>query len=87
MATRRLSIALVFLTGCVVGGASSRFATPIPLARADMAIQRWEYYCVERGKENLNAVGAQGWELATSEAWTSTGNTQTVTYCFKRPLP
>ena len=87
MATRRLSVALVFLTGCAVGGASSRFVAPIPPARAGVPVQRWEYYCVERDKASLNAVGAQGWELATTEAWTSMGTTQVATYCFKRPLP
>jgi hypothetical protein len=91
MATRRLSIALVFLAGCAVGGASSQLAIAVPPARAGAPTTRWEYFCVPQG-EHFNPLGAQGWELVTAVADVHTdglprANVSTITYCFKRQLP
>jgi hypothetical protein len=100
MAMRRLSISLVFLTGCVVGGASSRIVAPVPPARA-ASPSRWEYYCKTAGRDYsvfneaesnaelsaaLSALGAQGWELVTETSVQPQGMGP-LRYCFKRPLP
>lgn len=85
----RLSVSLVFLVGCAVGGASSRLVAPIPPAHAGAPTTRWEYYCVSgKPTPDMNAVGAQGWELATGiAAVTGSVTNSEITYCFKRPLP
>jgi hypothetical protein len=99
MVMRRLSIALVFLTGCVVGGASSRFGAPVPLAQAGGPATRWGYYCrtVEWAHyltpqadqdtalaATLSEVGGQGWEVASVAPLVKPSG---LTYCFKRALP
>jgi hypothetical protein len=89
MATRRLSIAFVFLAGCAVGGASSQLAITVPPARADAPTTRWEYFCAPQGRD-FNPLGAQGWELVTAVANMRGGSIHTsseITYCFKRQLP
>jgi hypothetical protein len=87
MTTRRLSIALVFLAGCAVGGASSQLVAHVPPARAGAPVTRWEYHCVGAGLD-FKPLGEQGWELATAVAkFDSMVTTSETRYCFKRPLP
>ena len=82
--TRSSLIALVFLAGCVVGGASSRLA--VPKAKA-ANVQRWDYFCL--GYNGMDAremtdrakkAGTEGWEMVAA------GTPNTVLWCFKRPM-
>lgn len=86
---RSLGVAAVFLAGCAVGGASSRFFVPAASAQQTATLTRWEYTCFEEYgahavAEKARLEGAEGWELAgVSSGTTSLGNN--VTWCFKRP--
>jgi len=84
MNTTRLAIALVFLTGCAVGGASARFVVPPASAQQAATLTKWEYMCVnEDGVDAVQTMaqkaGAQGWELA------GIGSAESTLLCFKRP--
>lgn len=85
----RLSIALVFVLGCVVGGASSHFV--VPPARAQVDTGRWEYFCFSGNVDptdmmlRLNEAGAQGWELQSSTPIGSIGSS--ASHCMKRRAP
>ncbi len=79
-------VALVFLAGCAVGGASSRFMVPPASAQQAATLTKWEYSCITAEyKEDVagpaNKLGAQGFELAGTVAYTTGLNT----WCFKRP--
>lgn len=70
--------------GIIVGCAAAPFI--VPPVRAGSNPQKWEYACPrffgfgETDKAaRSNKLGAQGWELVTTDA--------DVVYCFKRPLP
>ena len=81
MNTTRLGIALVFVAGCAVGGASARFVVPPASAQQAVTLTKWEYRCFtsldsKKTAELANILGAQGWELATA-----TNNE----WCSKRP--
>lgn len=86
-------VALVFLAGCAVGGASSQLVaspaiaqdSPVPSATSPQT-QKWDYLCLqfdndESLTDEAKSAGREGWELVT-----------VVTYklgyawCFKRPL-
>ena len=79
--TRSGLIALVFLAGCAVGGASSRLVEPVQ-AQAPRG-PRWQYRCIDVGasgdaedvEREGNHLGAFGFEMAgvTGKFW-----------CFKR---
>lgn len=82
--TRSGLIALVFLTGCVVGGAWSPLV--VPKARAQN-VQRWDYFCLryngmDAGEMTARAkkAGTEGWEMVAA------GTPNTVLWCFKRPM-
>jgi hypothetical protein len=83
---RSVGIGLVFLVGCAVGGAASRFVVPPASAQQAATQTRWEYFCFfnnerpEAVAESANRAGSQGWEMVTS------GSQFTTTWCFKRPL-
>ena len=89
MMKRQVSIGLVFLAGCVVGGVSSQVVAPP--ARADAPVTRWEYFCLgadTNGNDavtQLNAAGARGWELVSTSPLGDTGYRMAI--CMKRPLP
>jgi hypothetical protein len=90
--TRSGLVALVFLGGCAVGGASSQLVepaqahgdTPEPPA-ATGPQQKWDYHCLvpkggwgpERMINEMKAAGGKGWELA------GVGGSF---WCFKRPM-
>ena len=81
---RRLSIALVFLAGCAVGGGAGQLV--VPKARA-ADVQRWEHFCmvvdsfsVGDMNQRMRKPGREGFELVTVN---STGNVTVA--CFKRP--
>jgi uncharacterized lipoprotein YajG len=89
MSKRSLGIALVFVTGCAVGGASARFVVPPASAQQAATLTRWEYTCFEVADERpdeiqakSSAVGAQGWEM--SGVYNQSGSYRTI-WCFKRP--
>ena len=86
MHTRSLGIVLVFLAGCAVGGASARFVVPPASAQQAATLTKWEYFCFSAEYQGdvagpATKLGAQGYELAGSIAYTSGLNT----WCFKRP--
>jgi hypothetical protein len=79
---RSLSLALLFVLGCATGGVASQVV--IPSARAGIAPQRWEHFCMENpSAEGLNKAGSEGWELVTV---TSHPNVADYMFCFKRPV-
>jgi len=83
--TRSGLIALVFLAGCAVGGASSQLV--VPKANAQN-VQRWDYMCInewdrERVEEKSKQAGQEGWELASS---TTVPRSVALYWCFKRPM-
>ena len=88
MNTTRLAIALVFLTGCAVGGASARFVVPPASAQQAATLTKWEYMCFggDMGPSEVepksNVAGAQAWEMAGS---LNPSQTITSSWCFKRP--
>ncbi|HKO48355.1 MAG TPA: hypothetical protein VJV79_11555, partial [Polyangiaceae bacterium] len=86
MNTRSLGIALVFVAGCAVGGASARFVVPPANAQQAAALTKLEYYCApfheDKATELSNKMGEQGWDMASVSDY-STGNTNL--FCFKRP--
>jgi hypothetical protein len=72
-------LALVFVMGCVVGGAASRI--DIPQARAGSDVQRWDYLCMSNPDDAmLTEAGEEGWELAAA-----IGDRLNNELCFKRP--
>ena len=92
MNTRSLGIALVFITGCAVGGASARFVVPPASAQQATSLTKWEYMCfvpeathmfdgtVANGVKSANASGVQGWEMVGGVSAAEGG-----AWCFKRP--
>jgi len=89
MNTRGLGIALVFVAGCAVGGASARFVVPPASAQQAATLTKWEYMFVEAEHDDdrvlaqINAAGAQAWELAGS----LNPSRANAVWCFKRPKP
>jgi len=82
MNTRSLGVALVFVAGCAVGGASARFVVPPASAQQAATLTKWEYLSVyenhhEAFKPKAQEAGAEGWELVASMV---PGH-----YFFKRP--
>jgi hypothetical protein len=82
---RGVVVGLVFLVGCAVGGAASRFAVPPASAQQAATLTRWEYFCIEEYAARdvttrANTAGAQGWELVAVG-----GDNIYVNWCFKRP--
>jgi hypothetical protein len=88
MNTRSLGVALVFVAGCAVGGASARFVVPSASAQQAATLTKWEYMCfggeirVDEVEVKAKAAGAQGWEMAGSLAPPSSDGSS---WCFKRP--
>jgi hypothetical protein len=81
---RQIGIGLVFLVGCAVGGASSRFVVPPVSAEQAASLTKWEYICywknsLEEVVDRANQLGAEGWEMTAAG-----GATGPVTFCFKR---
>jgi hypothetical protein len=83
---RGVGVGLVFLVGCAVGGAASRFAVPPASAQQAATGTRWEYFCfdpvgnprADQVAPKANQAGAEGWELVAvgpNDNW-----------CFKRPV-
>lgn len=83
---RSLGIAAVFLAGCAVGGASSRFVVPAASAQQAATLTKWEFYCVAVDNDDAtataNKMGAQGWDIAASGTHVSVAQNL---WCFKRP--
>ena len=78
---RGVGVGLVFLVGCAVGGAASRFAVPPASAQQAASGTRLEYFCFDETlapsvMHKANPAGAQGWELVAAAG---------TTWCFKRP--
>jgi uncharacterized lipoprotein YajG len=87
MKIRGLAIAFVFVAGCAVGGVSSRFVVPPANAQQAATLTKWEYMFIEAEHDDdrvlaeVNAAGAQAWELAGSLNPTRAK----AVWCFKRP--
>jgi len=78
--TRSGLVALVFLAGCAVGGASSQFVVPPATAQN---VQRWDYLCMPAEREvtaMAKKAGAEGWEMVAA------GTRDNHVWCFKRPM-
>ncbi|HWZ88914.1 MAG TPA: hypothetical protein VNW92_08690 [Polyangiaceae bacterium] len=83
---RSLGVAAVFLAGCAVGGASSRFVVPPASAQQVTTLTKWEYTCVDsrylaETVRKINAAGQEGWEMVGGITPGGIGST----WCFKRP--
>ena len=82
---KRIGVAVVFLAGCAVGGASNQIMVPKASAQQAATLQRWENRCVEPTWGDMNAVaakfGAEGWEMFAANGL-GDGN---ILLCFKRP--
>ena len=83
---RGLGVAVVFLAGCAVGGASGRFVVPPANAQQVATLTKWEYTCLQAEEaediqSKLNPAGAQSWEVA---GVTMLGNHASI-WCLKRP--
>lgn len=82
MNTRSLGIAVVFVAGCAVGGASARFVVPPANAQQAATLTKWEYLCPAMRFDAVtapaNKAGAEGWELVNYDPQSGIG-------CFKRP--
>ena len=69
-----VSVSVAFILGCLAATAAQSTARADPPA----GVQRWEYTCpgMLRGNmDDLNELGAAGWELVTAEV-----------VCLKRPV-
>jgi len=82
---RNLGVAAVFLAGCAVGGASSRFVVPPASAQQATTLTKWDYVCFEAlgmksSEKRANAAGAEGWEMVGSLSLGENSG-----WCFKRP--
>ena len=82
MNTRSLGVALVFVAGCAVGGASSLFVVPPASAQQAATLTKWEYSCFHEVligdvEPKSKALGSQAWELAAASG--------ADVWCFKRP--
>ena len=74
---------LTFVLGCATGAATNNILSRAE-AQAPAGVTRWEYKCVAglRWGAGMNALGAGGWELASTSAPGGDGSD----LCFKRPL-
>jgi hypothetical protein len=86
------------LLGILVGCAAERVAsvgTPVRTARAEEAVRKWQYFCMDRTEperltKEANEIGQEGWELAAAGAQSWGGGlaqVHKIIWCFKRPLP
>jgi len=88
MNTRSLGIALVFVAGCAVGGASARLVVPPASAQQAATLTKWEYMCFDgdiepsEAQTKSNAAGAQAWEMVGA---LNPRNGNSSSWCFKRP--
>jgi len=77
-------IALVFLAGCAVGGASSQLV--VSQATAKSTVQRWDYMCFTPGTNKITdkakEAGRHGWEMVAA----GSNLRASAVWCFKRPL-
>jgi len=86
MNTRSLGIALVFIAGCAVGGASARFVVPPASAQQAATLPKWEYLCIDGDNEpsdiqaKANSAGGRAWEMSG----VATPSPSTSIWCFKR---
>jgi hypothetical protein len=84
---RGVGVGLVFLVGCAVGGAASRFSVPPASAQQAASLTKWEYACFANDEldELVNTarkLGREGWEMVTAGS-PARGY---PTWCFKRPI-
>ena|SRR5688572_24477844 len=94
--TRTILVALTFLAGCAVGGASSQIVASSANAQAPVVppatsnqVQRWDYLCLkfdhdESITEEAKDAGREGWEMITVLPREEHGSPNV--WCFKRPL-
>ena len=88
-ATKSVSLGIVFLVGCAVGGAASHVVAP-PV-RAGTNPERWEHYCFKGSSgisQTADKLGAEGWEMvagAGAGAGDGIMKEMVFVFCFKRP--
>jgi hypothetical protein len=87
----RVKTAFVLLVVFFAGCAASRILA-VPPARAGTTLPRWEYACRnESGDDDVSkmasAMGQQGWEMVAASSLVHAGTSDSITWCFKRPLP
>jgi hypothetical protein len=96
---RLLVLVVAFLAGCE---ASRLANVVVPPAHAGEPVQRWEYACPRPERDSFagtwrpetfealaNKFGREGWELATGAGAGSgagVSQSETIIFCFKRPL-
>lgn len=79
--------AVVFVLGCAAGGATHDYVATAHAADA-AAGSRWAYHCfkddnVQSVQETANAVGREGWEMASSSLAGGHDMSSPI-WCFKR---
>src|SRR5258706_16097918 len=84
-------ILAAFAVGCAATQVASQLV--VPTARAGTTPTRWEYMCLNANEnitENLNKLGADGWELAAATGYGYAKLTpitvaqERMVWCFKR---
>jgi hypothetical protein len=88
MVKQRISIAAIFVVGCVAGGVSARVVAPP--ARAGSNPPKWEHWCfhadfLEDASKPLVKAGDDGWELVGVTNITHPIGQSELLFCFKRP--
>jgi hypothetical protein len=80
---RGVGVVMVFLVGCAVGGAASRFAVPPASAQQAASGRQWEHFCINASdpREAASRAGWEGWEMVTAGG----GGSSPLWWCFKRP--
>ncbi len=84
-------LAIVFILGCATARVASDLV--VPAARAGSNVTTWEYLCSDAKPdevtEELNKMGAAGWEVASLAPHQTMFNGSTMTdelvICAKRP--
>ena len=82
---RSVWVSAVFLLGCAMGEATSRFVVPPASAQQVAGLTKWEYTCVKLDFDNVtpriaNDMGDARWEMfsvVSHNGW--------LRGCFKRP--
>ncbi len=90
MKIKGLGVAAVFLVGCAVGGASSRFLVPAASAQQAATLTKWEYGCKsaqEGGFTPTNKIPAYMSAKMGAEGWEAVMVPSSIDglWCFKRP--
>jgi hypothetical protein len=85
--SRSVLVGFMFVMGCAAGGAAHSYVATARAADAAPG-SRWAYHCfkeddVQSIQETANAVGREGWEMASSSLAGGHDMSSPI-WCFKR---